>query len=171
RDERPRLVAQPLAHAVRDLALVVRLRVTDGDMEEIGRDFGTSSGIDRERQLLAAEHDRRAGFPFARHHVAPARAPFRERADDPRRTLGERGLDVTQADPARRAHREALEMHLHADRAAPSADQAVIDRLAGEADAAQLTVGRPRRGTVRAIEPRTGAHWCTPSLAAIAAAP
>ena len=104
------------------------------------------AGCTVERELAAAVEDRRAGLPFARQHVAPARAPLgAARAGSSRARARQRGLDLADRHPARRAHGEAGEVDLHADRAPARADQPVVDALAGERDAARSHVVAARR--------------------------
>ena len=86
--------------------------MADGEVEQVGRDRTCAATDGRRAQALAAEHDRRARLPFARHHVAAAQPPFVERAHDPVRALAERLLDVAQRHPARRAHGESVQMRL-----------------------------------------------------------
>src|SRR5205085_10807633 len=100
---------------------------------------GGAAELKVERKLATSIEDRRAGFPFARHDVAASGTPLVHRLDDPLGALGERHLDFSNRHPARRTHRETVEMHLHADRLPTRADELVVDRLSGEADAANVT--------------------------------
>src|SRR5437867_3514327 len=81
-----------------------------------------------------------------------AGAPFRQRLDDPLRTLGQRGFDLSECDPTRRAHGQALEVDFHSDGAAARADQAVIDGLAKKHDAFGQPVADTTRGVRTAID-------------------
>src|SRR6185437_4113776 len=128
RDECPRLLTEPAPHAVGHLLLVVRARVSHDEMEKVGGDGERARVVQLEGELVAAIDNRRARFPAPRHYLAPAPAPFGECADDPFGTLGEGALDFTDAYPARRAHRQPVEIDLHADRAPPRADEPVLDR-------------------------------------------
>ena len=53
-DETPRLLLQPLAHGCRHHGFLVRMRMQDGQVEEVGADARLARRIDLERQFAAA---------------------------------------------------------------------------------------------------------------------
>src|SRR5215813_2862186 len=121
-----------------DLALVVRSRMQDREVQQIDGDLARARQMYRKLELAPEVEDQRAGLPCAREHIALPSSPFGERADDPFVALDESDLDLADRHPVRRADSEPRQADLHADRAAPRPEEPIVDGLSDEHDATKL---------------------------------
>ena len=150
-----RLVAQPVRRraAATCAPRPARAGCSTVRSKRSARTSGLRRREHRQRELAALVEDRRAGLPHARQHLAAPLAPLGQRAHDPAAALAQRALDLGERHPARRAHREAVEVDLHADRAPARADQPVVDVLALQATAVASRRSRRLRSRARVTSP------------------
>src|SRR5437660_1089450 len=83
REQRQRLLLEPAADKGRDFALVARIRMEDGQVQQVGGNGFLSSGKERERQRTAAVKQSGALAPLRWKRLLVAPAPFGQRFDHP----------------------------------------------------------------------------------------